>query len=163
MEARGAHYLLVCFSSPGGPQPTIAPSGAESHVTYGCRESERVASVPVQAPPQSRAGQARFAQSFTLPSARKCYSRRVFQIHVRDPRYDPLKEVLVTVAHRRLRVARHGRQFAATIDLKGLPRGTFTVRIHATTVLGHRLSGSRTYHTCTPRKKKKNPRKPRGG
>ena len=95
-----------------------------------------------------------FAQSFSLPSNRKCYGRRVFQIHIQDPRYDPLKEVLLTVGKRRLRVTRHGKLFAATIDLRGLPPGTFTVRIRATTVLGHHLSGSRTYHTCAKKKLK---------
>jgi len=150
--AGGAHYLLVCFSSPGGPQPTIAPNGTEANVSYGCRESARIAAVPVEASSKSRAGQSSFAQSVILPSNRKCYSRRLFQIHFKDPRYDPLKEVLVTIGTRKVRVTRHGRLFAATINLKGLPRGTFTVKIRATTVLGHHLTGSRTYHTCVPKR-----------
>jgi hypothetical protein len=29
-----------------------------------------------------------------------------------------------------------------------LPKGAFTVKIRATTILGHRLSANRTYHTC---------------
>lgn len=144
----GARYLLVCFSSPGGPQPMIAPHGAETQVTYGCRESARVAALPVESGPHSPAGQSRFAQAFGLPGNRKCFSRRVFQIHVKDPRYDPLQTVLVTLGRHRLHVVRHGTLFTATINLRGLPVGTFTVRIRATTVLGHHLSGSRTYHTC---------------
>jgi hypothetical protein len=144
----GVRYLLVCFSSPGGPQPTIAADGAVKNVTFGCRESTRIAPVPVQAAATSSAGVQSFAQAVSLPSARECFSRRVFQIHLRDPRYDPLKEVVVTIKGRRVAVARRGKVFAATIDLKGLPRGAFTVKIHATTVLGHHLSGSRTYHTC---------------
>jgi hypothetical protein len=157
MEAAGgAHYLLVCLSPPGGPQPTIAANGAEANVNYGCRESARIAPVPVQAPPESRAGQASFAQAVTLPSNRKCYSRRTFQIHLKDPKYDPLKEVLVTIGRRKVRVTRHGKLFVATINLKGLPRGTFTVKIRATTVLGHHLTGSRTYHTCVPKRTKHN-------
>jgi hypothetical protein len=152
MEAAGgARYLSVCFSTPGGPQPKIAADGATSNVTYGCRESARIAAVPVERPASSRAGQARFAQSVSLPPNRGCYSRRLFQIHLRDPKYDPLKEVTVTIGSRRVRVTRRGKLFAATINLKGLPRGTFTVRIRVTTVLGHHLSGSRTYHTCVRR------------
>jgi len=152
MEASGgAHYLLACLSSPGGPQPTIAASGAEANVNYGCRESARIAAIPAQAPPKSRAGRAGFAQAVTLPGNRKCYSRRSFQIHLKDPKYDPLKEVIITIGARKIRVTRHGSRFAATISLKGLPRGTFTVKIRATTVLGHHLSGSRTYHTCIPK------------
>ena len=34
-------------------------------------------------------------------------------------------------------------------------KGAFTVKIRATTVLGHHLSASRTYHTCIPKIKPK--------
>jgi hypothetical protein len=163
--ANGAHYLLVCFSSPGDPQPTIAPNGVVANVTYGCRESAQIAPVPVQVAPSSKAGVQAFEEAVTLPSvdqggpkkgsAQKCFSRRVFQIHLRDPKYDPLKEVVVTIRGRRVAVVRRGKVFASTIDLKGLPRGTFTVKIRVTTVLGHHLFGSRTYHTCVKKASKR--------
>jgi len=150
MEAPGgAHYLLVCFSSPGTTQPTISPSGTAQHATFGCRESARIAPLPVEST---------FAESVLLPSNRKCYSRRVFQIHLRDPKYDPLKEVLITLGHRRILVKRHRNVFVATVNLRGLPRGTFTVRIRVTTLLGHHLTGSRTYHTCVSRRAKRSGR-----
>ena len=158
--ANGTHYLLVCFSSPGGPQPTIAPNGAVANVTYGCRESARVAPVPVQVAPTSSAGVRSFTRAVTLPSAHECFSRRVFQIHLWDPKYDPLKEVVVTIRGRRVAVARRGKVFAATINLKALPRGTFTVEVDATTVLGHHLSGNRTYHTCVKKASKRTRPKP---
>ena len=69
-------------------------------------------------------------------------------IHVRDPRNDPIRDILVRLGSHSLRVHRHGAHFASTIDLRGQSKGTFTVRIYVTTVLGHRLAGSRTYHTC---------------
>jgi hypothetical protein len=34
------------------------------------------------------------------------------------------------------------------VVLKGLPRGTFTIKIVARTVKGTTLTGTRTYHTC---------------
>jgi hypothetical protein len=47
MEAGGgAHYLLACLSSPGGPQPTIAPGGATANVGYGCFRSAAIAPIP---------------------------------------------------------------------------------------------------------------------
>jgi hypothetical protein len=159
--ASGAHYLLVCFSPPGGPQPTIAASGASANVSYGCVRSAERAPLPVEAAPTSRAGVRSFTQSISLPSARKCFSRRVFQIHVQDPKYDPLKEVVVTIRGRRVAVVRRGKVLAATINLKGLPRGTFTVKIRLTTVLGHSLSGSRTYHTCAKKSSHSGKHKPR--
>jgi hypothetical protein len=137
--ASGSTYLLVCFSSPGGPQPRIAPDGSSVNVSYGCVRSAEVAAVSAV---QS------FAHGVSLPSNRKCFSHRLFQIHLHESAHDPFKEVVVTLAKRRIAVKRRGNVFAATINLKGLPRGAFTVRIHVTTVLGHRLSGSRTYHTC---------------
>jgi hypothetical protein len=140
MEAAdGAAYLLVCFSAPGGPQPRIASDGATADVSYGCVKSAEVAPVT---------GVESFTKSVLLPSNRKCLSRRVFQIHLHQSKYDPFKAVTIAFAKHKLTVQRRGNVFAATINLKGLPRGTFTVRIHVATVLGHRLSGSRTYHTC---------------
>jgi hypothetical protein len=87
----------------------------------------------------------------TLPSNHKCFSRRAFQIHLHAPRYDPFRQVIVTLGRRRLTVRRHGSVFAATVNLKGLPAGAFTVAVHVTTVLGRHLAGQRTYHTCANR------------
>jgi hypothetical protein len=138
----GARTLIVCFSSPGSSQPTITPGDMRQNVTYGCFESALIGPLP------GEANALAFKRSVRLPSARRCYSARVFPIHLKDPIHDPLKSVAVRLGAHKLTVLRHGRKFTATINLKGLPRGTFTVHILATTVLGQRLSGHRTYHTC---------------
>lgn len=65
----------------------------------------------------------------------------------------------MTIKGRKIATARHGHYIVATIDLKGYPRGAFTVKISATTVLGHRLSSDRTYHTCAAKPKKHKPAK----
>ncbi|HEY2537329.1 MAG TPA: hypothetical protein VGI24_10150 [Solirubrobacteraceae bacterium] len=157
-EADGAHYLRVCFSSPGTSQPTIAANGAPKnpseygayHVTYGCVNSALTAALPTAASVAPR-----LKRSVTLPrSAGKFFSNRVFRIHLRDPKNDPLKEVVVTLRGHRITVVRHAGVIISAINLKGLPKGTFTVNIHATTVLGHHLSESRTYHTCVKKPKK---------
>jgi hypothetical protein len=153
--AKGQHFLLVCFSSPGSSQPTIAPSGARANVSYGCFESALIAPLPSEPPATGRGAVKGFARAVSLPSTRKCFSRRVFRIHLHDPVNDPLKEVVVRAAGRRLAIVRHGRTFAATVNLKGLPKGAFTVKISLTTVLGHHLSGRRTYHTCARKAAKK--------
>ena len=88
------------------------------------------------------------SERLSLPSAKQCLSARLFKIHLADPKYDPLKTVLVTIKGRKIKTARQGHYFVATINLKGFPRGKFTVEISATTVLGHHLRGQRTYHTC---------------
>lgn len=154
------HYLLVCFSTPGTAQPTIAPSGATTNVSYGCVKSAEIAPVPIQAAPISRSAAQSFTRAVTLPNNARCFSRRIFQIHLRDPRYDPLRQVVVTIGGRRVAVVRRGKVFAATIDLRGLPHGAFTVKIVATTVLGHHLYGRRSYHTCVGRPARSSKPKP---
>ena len=159
--ANGAHYLLACFSAPGGTQPTIAASGATANVTYGCFKSAEIAPVPVEAAPTSSAGVQTFTRSVSLPSNRKCFSGRVLEIHLKDPKYDPLKEVLVTIGRHRVRVVRRrGKVFPATVHLKGLPFGTFTVKIREITVLGHNIVGSRTYRSCAKKPIKLKPKLP---
>lgn len=184
--ANGSHYLLVCFSHPGTSQPTIAANGAplgppeyaEHHVTYGCTESALTASLPV-APGETTpgapgsgtgaagsgtgtagSGVAGAKESLTLPSAKKCLSARLFKIHLADPKYDPLKTVSITLKGRKIAAVRKGKYFVATINLKSLPEGTFTIKIKATTVLGHHLSSSRTYHTCIKEIKHSGEKKP---
>lgn len=158
MEApnNGGRYLLVCFSSPEDPiQPMIGPNGETSGDSYNCTgsavESGHVASLTeTKGGGAGNAGVESFGKAVSLPSNKQCLSHRIFRIHLVDPKYDPIKEVVVTLRKRRTTVRRHGNVFTATIDLKGLPRGTFTVKIQVTTVLGHHLDGSRTYHTCVP-------------
>jgi hypothetical protein len=59
-------------------------------------------------------------------------------------------------------VVRRGHTLVSTIDLRGLPRGTFTVKISATTILEQHLSSSRTYHTCVPKPKAQGAKHPAG-
>jgi hypothetical protein len=42
-----------------------------------------------------------------------------------------------------------GRRLTAPIDLKGLPKGRFTVRITAVATDGRKVTGTRRYRTCT--------------
>jgi hypothetical protein len=152
--ATGARTLIVCFSSPNGTQPQITPSDTRLNVSYGCFESALIGPLPEEA---NALG---FRRSVSLPATRKCFSARVFPIHLKDPVHDPLKRVDIRLNKRHITVVRHGKTFVATVNLKGLPRGTFTVHIVATTVLGHVLSGSRTYHTCRRKAKHTSPPKP---
>lgn len=141
MEGAGAtHYLRICLSSPGTSQPMIESDGEAIDATYGCLNS---------AP--ASPGVASF-KLVSLPANQQCLSQRRFEVHIRDPRADAFKSVLITLQRRRLAVARHRNYSVATVSLVGLPRGTYTLYIRATTFLGQRLSGSRTYHTCVPKK-----------
>jgi hypothetical protein len=168
--ANGTYYLRVCLSAPSNNlQPTIAADGAPYepseyaayHVTYGCFKSELTAPLPTTSGTTStgtdtgKSGVAGSKESLTFsPSNKKCLSLRLFKIHLLEPQYDPLKTVSITIGGRKIASSHKGDYVVAAIDLKGLPKGAFTIKIKAVTVLGNHLSDSRTYHTCAKKKLK---------
>jgi hypothetical protein len=147
--ATGARFLRVCFSEPGSSsQPTIAPDGTSAHATYGCVDSGLISPLPVVKPGQ-------FGEYVTLPGNKTCFGRLRMRIRLVDPKNDPIKNVLVTLHSgkvvRKAKLRRHGRTVTATVSLKGLPAGSFTVVVKVTTILGNHLAGRRTYHRCAKR------------
>jgi hypothetical protein len=146
-NAEGAPFLRVCFSKPETPeqQPKIAPDGSSTDVNDECLDSSRVRSLPTTSP--------KVTAIATLPSqgTRGCLSRRSFRIRLKQPPGDALATATVSVDGRRI-ATRQGDRITAPIDLRGLPRGRYTVRLRATTVLGRTISGTRRYRTCAPRR-----------
>jgi Ca2+-binding RTX toxin-like protein len=124
------------------PPPAAAPSPAPA---------------PAPAPqPAPRAPLARlpaFTRIATLPSARRCVSRRSFRIRLRQPSGPRVVSATVTVNGRRVQVVR-GARLTVPVNLRGLPRGRFTVRIVLTLADGRKVSGSRRYRTCAPRRRR---------
>src|SRR4051795_2451011 len=91
----------------------------------------------------------------TLPSRRSCASRRRFSIRLHDPRgAERLTSAQVFVNGRRVAV-RRGKRLRSRVDLRGLPRGQFTVRIVARTHRHRTRRASRRYRTCVPKPKPK--------
>jgi hypothetical protein len=158
----GSHYLRVCFSHPGTSQPTIAANGdpkqeseyAAYHVTYGCDDSAPIAPLPVA--PGSSAGPGKSGgsgkegslESLTLPSTKMCLAGKTFKIRLQNPKYDPFKTVTITFKGHKLATSHKGNYILATIKLAGISGGKLTVKVKATTVLGHHLKARRTYHIC---------------
>jgi beta-glucosidase len=85
-----------------------------------------------------------------LPPGQTCGSRRDFVIHLRRG----LRSATIYVNGHRVRVVT-GRRLRAQVDLRGLPRGRFTVRIVARTLAGRNVVSSRRYRTCTPGRRAK--------
>jgi uncharacterized repeat protein (TIGR01451 family) len=77
-----------------------------------------------------------------------CVSRRDFPIHVQHLRRLHITSATVYVNGLAVRTVR-GKHLTAPIDLRQLPKGTFTITIVAHQRSGHVLRGKRTYHTCT--------------
>jgi len=151
-EANGSRYVRVCLSAPGTAQPRIPPGSPGVGASYGCQNSALTS-------PLASSAVGSFKQVVSLPGAKKCVSARKFAIHIHDAKYDPFKSVVVTLRGHKLKVVHRGSTYMATISLKGLPRGAFTVKILATTFRGNHVSGSRTYHTCATKPKKSKPKK----
>ncbi len=168
-EPNGSKYLMVCLSAPGTTQPMVTADGSASGATYGCIKSALTAPLPVITPPPSNPGSSPGAtpgggvagevEKLSLPSAKRCLSLRRFQIHLLEPKLDPFKTVTVTIKGRKITTTRKGNYLVATVNLKGLHRGAFTIKIHADTVLGHHLTAKRTYHTCAKKPKNRKPAK----
>ncbi len=111
--------------------------------------------VPAASPPplpRAKVLPLKASQVITLPSARACVSRRSFRIHLHHPAGVTLASATVFVNGHRVRVVK-GRRLSASVDLKGLPKGRFSVKIAVVTTTGVKLSSTRRYRTCTPKKK----------
>ena len=85
----------------------------------------------------------------TLPRA--CRSRRIFRIRLRHP--ERIASARIYVNGRRVRTLRgNGRaRIGARVDLRGLPRGRYTVRIVVRTKRGRTYVAKRRYRTCSSR------------
>jgi hypothetical protein len=89
-------------------------------------------------------------------SSKACLSRRHFTIHIRRIPGLSYRQVTVYVNGRRVKVVKAA-GISAPVDLRGLPKGVYTVRITVTTNRGVRTTATRAYHTCAPK-----PLRPRG-
>ena len=108
--------------------------------TDGCK--------PAAAPPPTASQPA----AAVLGAQRKsCVSRRNFSIRVRRPGGRKIRKAVVSVNGKRVKVVR-GARLRSRVNLRGLPKGRFTVRIVVTTVDGKRFTGTRRYRTCVKRR-----------
>ncbi len=102
----------------------------------------------------------KLATAFGLPSAKACYSKRAFKIHIQQPPgYPKVVSAEVFLGKQRER-SLNKKGLTDQVVLTQLPYGTFTIRIVATTVDHTKLTGTRTYHTCRakPLKSRRPPR-----
>lgn len=141
-----SRFLRVCFSEPGsGQQPTIAADGTAANATYGCADSARISSLP-------KLSSTKLARYAHLPGNKKCIGSKKLRAHLHDPPNDPFAKIKVTLKSgslkRKASLKRKGHNTTATLNLVGLPRTNFTVKVKADTVLGNHLSLQRKYRLC---------------
>lgn len=112
-----------------------------------------VAGPPATAPAPPKVLPPAFGKNGLLqvPSNAKCLSKRHFKIHVRKIR--GLTYVTENVFLGGKSVGQvSGPRLAAGVDLRGLPQGTFTIKIVVVTGDGRVIQGTRTYHTCAKKR-----------
>lgn len=107
---------------------------------------------PTAAPVTEPSPAPKLASLATLPSTRKCVSRRSFRIRLREPKGVQIAEARVFVNGRRVKTVKGVRR-TANVDLRGLPKGRFTVKIELRTADGRKVTGTRRYRTCAPKRK----------
>lgn len=125
-------------SSPPPPPPIPAPAPLP-------------APAPVAAPKPAAAKTPTLTSVVQIPSTRKCVSRRLFRIHLRHPRRTRVTSAVVKVNKKRV-ATRKGRRVTATVNLRGLPKGRFTVEIIVKLADKKTVRGKRRYRTCSSKK-----------
>jgi hypothetical protein len=134
--------------SDSGTDGVRVDMGADELGTVPELEPEPEPGAPPAAQPPAAAPPAQAVQGV---QQRRCVSRRAFRIRIRVPRGKKALSATVRVNGKRVRVVR-GKRLRAPVRLRGLPKGTFKVRITIRLTNGKRVTGVRTYHTCVPRR-----------
>ena len=159
-EGPGVWFSAVSADRSSATVNFSPPLGVGKATYFGLEGAPSVQTLKVGTPISGKPG---FGQVVQLPSSKKCVSRRKFRIHIRQPGGIQIQTALVFVNGTKVRVFK--RKFfrklrhTATVNLKGLPKGTFKIRIVVLTTKGDTLKGTRKYHTC--RKKQKHKKLPK--
>lgn len=142
----GQRRLIVCFSNPGDTsQPMITPDGKVTGDTYGCVES-----APLARTPGSGGRRVHFNELLTLPPVKPppaCY--RTLRMIPHNPKYDPLKRIVVRIAGKKVATITATRALRRKIVLGHLPEGRFRFRVTVATVLEQRFTRIRVYRGCS--------------
>jgi hypothetical protein len=95
------------------------------------------------------------------PSNRRCVSRRKFRIRIRERRGVKIEAAILLLNGRRIKVVKRRvfqrRRHTATVNLRGLPKGTFKLKITVLTSQGTSITGTRKYRTCTKKRRSRRP------
>lgn len=98
-----------------------------------------------------------------FPGTKKCVSRRKFKVRVRQPKGIQIEKATISLNGKLVKVLKKKvfgkKRHTANVNLRGLPRGTFKLKIKVVTSTGDVIKGTRKYRTCRKGKKSKKPPK----
>ena len=147
-DTPGNHLGYVCGPTDNGgggnPPPVVTGGGggggpaATSDVVTVATSNAAPATIP--------------SQGVLGEKVRACASRRSFTVHIQRFGGVKFRSAKITFRGKVLANRKGDKNVKAPIVLKGLPRGTFTVRIRVVTVHGKVIKGTRTYHTCVAKR-----------
>jgi hypothetical protein len=126
-------------------------STAATSAAVGATAAPASAPAPAPAPVVSVPALPRAAEVIALPSSKRCASRRRFRIHVKRTAGVTYASAAVFVNGKRVKVVKQAR-LTAPVDLRGLPKGRFSVKIVVTTVDGRKVSATRRYRACAAKR-----------
>jgi Ca2+-binding RTX toxin-like protein len=86
------------------------------------------------------------------PAASRCVSRRQLRLRVKRAVVSQVKSVTISVNGKR-KTRLTGKKVGLPVDLRGLPKGKFTVRLDIVLADGRTVKDTRTYRTCAARKR----------
>lgn len=149
-------YPVACGAKP--PPPSTTPPNSGTTTT----PIATTPSAPTSNPPTVKPSPP-LASVLGLPSAQQCVSKRELLVHVHAPPGQQLLSVNLSLAGKVLRAetftkGKNHKVPPTLVDLKGLPKGTFTLTIVVKTKTGKTYRATRTYHTCVPGKHKQSKR-----
>jgi hypothetical protein len=96
----------------------------------------------------------------TLPSAKKCISKRHFRIRLKHPKGFKIVGATVKLNGKTVATRRAGKRVTSPVDLRNLPKGQYTVSLAVLLNSGDVVRGKRKYKTCTSRKNRGRNRSP---
>jgi hypothetical protein len=129
--------------APGPAAPAPAPASAVTP-PVALPAPARRPTTPAAAKPKLPS----FGALVTLASTKRCVSRRHFLIRLHQPKKGTRIASATVVLQGKKVATRKGKHITSPIDLRGLPKGRFTVKITIVTTDHHTIKGSRTYRTC---------------
>ena len=130
---------------------SVAPGAQSTYAHFTTFSPTGVAGPPPTAPAAVTPPSIAFGPNGLLstPTNQRCISKRYFPIRLRKKFWPSIAAVTIKMP-RTTRVLRR-RPWGTNVDLRGLPKGTFFVRITALTTTGKTIRGTRRYRTCRGR------------
>lgn len=136
----------ITLAGGGSKEPTARAAACERTVTQTSTTTVTTPGATTPGTNTSSVSASELSRS-SLGLPRTCTSRRQFTVRLNPPKGMRFTEVTAKVGKKTMKVVR-GDDVTATVDLRGLPRGRFTLTVRARTAGGRVLERKRRYVTC---------------